>query len=391
MATHKPSTLDHILIWEDDMNGHAPEYVIGSAITYKNEGHTVSICTADNRRIIERLDDLGISKSTFNYIESSKIRLSLGRCFPSLTTRLSRSLSIVRDYYRAKSTAKNRTLLYLPTIHAVNFRDYNYIFDLFNVKWSGLYLNASNFRVDPSSESATLLRLFRCRNLNSLFTIDPLAVDFIQTTLKMDNVFFRPDFAYVCNNPSNELLEKVSTWTAGRKLGLHAGMLTARKGIAEFAKLIDEHDESQYCFVVAGRLSTSELSETEMMLVEATWNRANVMVINRSLQQSEFDTLLSLADFVFCCYRDWTQGSNVMIRAGLLGKPVITRKGYLCDEVCTQYNLGASVNPSAVEWTEITEDLLSNLRANPADNLVEVYSPLLIGNVSTQSAIEFPI
>jgi hypothetical protein len=391
MATHKPSTLDHILIWEDDILGHAPEYVIGSAITYKNEGHTVSICTADNRRIIERLDDLGISTSTFNYIESSKIRLSLGRCFPSLTTRLSRSLSIVRDYYRAKSTSKNRTLLYLPTIHAVNFSQYKYIFDLFNVSWSGLYLNASNFRVDPSSESATILRLFRSRNLNSLYTIDPLAVGFIQTTLKIDQVFFRPDFAYICKNLCADLLQTVSTWTAGRKLGLHAGMLTARKGIAEFAKLIDEHDESQYCFVVAGRLSTSELSETEMMLVEATWNRTNVMVINRSLQQSEFDTLLSLADFVFCCYRDWTQGSNVMIRAGLLDKPVITRKGYLCDEVCTQYNLGASVNPSAVKWTEITEDLLSNLRANPTDNLVEVYSPLLIGNVSTQSAIEFPI
>ena len=80
-----------------------------------------------------------------------------------------------------------------------------------------------------------------------------------------------------------------------------------------------------------------------------------------------------------------------MIRAGLLDKPVITRKGYLCDEICKQYNLGASVNPGDINWTEITQDLLSNLRANPTDNLMEVYSPLLIGDVSTQSAIELPI
>ena len=358
------------------MLGHAPEYVIGSAITYKNEGHTVSICTPDNRGIIERLDDLGICKSTFNYIDSSKIRLSLGKYFPSLTTRLSRSLSIVKDYYRAKSTLNSRTLLYLPTIHAVNFRHYKYIFDLFNVKWSGLYLNVSNFRVDPSSESAILLRLFKSRNLNSLFTIDPLAVEFIQTTINMEKVFFRPDYAYICKNHCHDLSEKVTKWAAERKLGLHAGMLTARKGIAEFAKLIDEHDESQYCFIIAGRISLSELTDSEKSLVESTWARSNVMVISRSLNQLEFDTLITIADFVFCCYRDWTQGSNVMIRAGMLGKPVITADKYLCQELCLQYNLGVVADSS--DWADTVTKAIS-LKLDPISDrgIIVDYAPTL--------------
>jgi hypothetical protein len=377
MGTHKPVRFERILIWEDDILGHAPEYVIGSAITYKNEGHDVTISTPINSTIIDRLKELGVSESTFDYLEPSSIRLFTGNVLPAFASRLSRCLSITRDYFRTKSKSNQRTLLYLPTIHAVNFSHYKYFFEALGVLWSGLYLNASNFRVEPQAESTTVKRLFKSRNIKSLFTIDQSAVDFLKTAMTCENIFFRPDFAYISKNLSPELLKIVLDWSEGRRIGLHAGMLTARKGIAEFAQLILQHDDSQYCFVIAGRLSTSELTIDELRLVERAWSQSNVMVINRSLNQMEFDTLLSSVDFVFCCYRNWTQGSNVMIRAGLVGKPVITATDYLCHEICDEYKLGVSVNYGGIEWSNVTDQLVTHVADNCMNNLVDIYSPQL--------------
>lgn len=376
MGTYKPARFDRILIWEDDMLGHAPEYVIGSAITYKNAGHDVTICTPLNSTIIVRLEELGVAKSIFDYLEPSNIRLFTGNVLPAFASRLSRCLSITRDYFRTKLKSNQRTLLYLPTIHAVNFSHYKYIFDALGVLWSGLYLNASNFRVEPKNEAKAIERLFKSKNLHSLFTIDPSAVNFLKEMLGNENVFFRPDFAYISKQLSPDLLKQVTDWSEGRIIGLHAGMLTARKGIAEFANLIVQHDKSSHCFVVAGRISKSELSPEELNLVERAWSQSNVMIISRSLDQMEFDTLLSSVDFVFCCYRNWTQGSNVMIRSGLIGKPVITADEHLCKEICLGYKIGIVANRPNWALT-VSNAITHNSDHELHYSLKNCYSPIL--------------
>lgn len=132
----------------------------------------------------------------------------------------------------------------------------------------------------------------------------------------------------------------------GKKVFLHFGGLSARKGTIDILKSIELLDDSLYkkvCFIFAGYLN-DDIKNIFGELVDKLSKKVQIEVYEGFCRYEFIDSLCSIADYLLLPYRSGSHSSGVLGFAAKHNIPVLSTSDGLLGSLIKSYKLGYSYN-----------------------------------------------
>jgi hypothetical protein len=206
----------------------------------------------------------------------------------------------------------------------------------------GIWMNTWGFRKpDGSLSTAVAARRypFLKEKETKLLVLDERVAEKLAAHVKA-GVSFLPELVDLTVTDRGTTLERLRNFKKGRRLLLLIGVLYGVKNIDLFLRVARELSGSNWVFAIIGEASTSlPLSGSEGLSGDDF-----LYLPQRVATEAEYNSLILEADILWCVYRRWEASSNIVIKAGMLGKPVLVSGGYLNAERVRRFGLGFVVS-----------------------------------------------
>ena len=150
------------------------------------------------------------------------------------------------------------------------------------------------------------------------------------------------------------------------------GSLNKRKGLLTMLRVSQEIAHQGYFFLFAGKLDSPSFSEDELKYIESivSSNPSNCFFyFERIPDENKFNTLINECNVLFVAYENFPNSSNLLTKAAIFKKPVISGKRFCIGERVKKYNLGFTISEGNVPecinvlesiYEELSTDFLSN-------------------------------
>jgi glycosyltransferase involved in cell wall biosynthesis len=218
----------------------------------------------------------------------------------------------------------------------------------------------------------TLHRILNHPKLNTLFCLDPFAVQKLEQESKSKNIVYLPDpvESSVLHLDSDSDLKEQIGIEPGRKSFLLFGALDSRKGIYQLLSaiaLLPYELCSRLCLVLVGGTNAEEQQKIRGRIAEVCQSKP-LQVIERFefISEHEVAKYFQLTDYVLATYQNHIGMSGILLLAAAAGKPVLSSDYGLMGELVRRYSLGIAVDTT--EPSEISEGL-SKCLLTPSDKL----------------------
>ncbi|MBW4582601.1 MAG: glycosyltransferase family 1 protein [Tildeniella nuda ZEHNDER 1965/U140] len=225
---------------------------------------------------------------------------------------------------------------------------------IFPYKWSGLYFQPRHLRQKQrfSFMGRHLLQrhsLLHSAYCQSIALLDEGVAEALQASLGNKPVITFPDFAD--ESPpdlSFELVQTIQEKAKGRKIIGLLGALGRYKGFLTMLRMSRETVEENFFFVFAGKLYRQEYSideQTEINCVIESNPDNCLFHLERIPGEPQFNAIISTCDALFALY-DYPHSSNILTKAAIFEKPIITSNQFCIGERARRYQLGVTATPN---------------------------------------------
>lgn len=194
-------------------------------------------------------------------------------------------------------------------------------------------------------------RVLNLKQLDVLFSLDPIAVDFMQKHFKTKARILRLPDSFVRYQTTEQEISQLRDELQvepGRRICMLLGVLDTRKGplqLLEAASRLAPEVQSQLCLLLVGSLTESIAAEVIEQVDRLNRNSpAQVILQNRYVSDSVVQRYYELADVALTTYQRHMGMSSALIRAALAKIPVLSSDFGLMGELVREMKLGITVN-----------------------------------------------
>ncbi|MEA5404596.1 glycosyltransferase [Arcicella sp. DC2W] len=203
------------------------------------------------------------------------------------------------------------------------------------------------------------------KTLNTLFCLDPFAVDFIQQNWKTKKVKFLPDPVQVYPyTKSIGSLKQTLRINENKKVFLIFGHLDDRKGISTvmdtFSKL-SEDKAKDVCLLIVGPWDVQEklLFEQKLAVLQQK-NSVQVITHNHFVADEDIQSFFEVSDYILALYQKHIGMSAIMVRAASAAKPLITFNYGLMGKITAEKQLGLLIDETIQDDFQLKLEVLLN-------------------------------
>ncbi|MEO5911174.1 MAG: glycosyltransferase [Pelobium sp.] len=225
---------------------------------------------------------------------------------------------------------------------------------IFPYRWSGLYMKPQNIVIkwQYSFLRKSLLNpnhLLRSRRCNTIgIFVKPLAEN-LYNVIKKPVITFPDIVDNVAPDLKFHIINKIVDKANGRTIVSLVGSLDKRKGIINLLMAAERLPKDKFFFVFAGQLSKSSFSESELFLIDNSKLSNAYFYFERIDDEPKFNALISISNIIYAAYIDFQFSSNLIGKAALYYKPLLTTSGTYMADLVEKYKLGEIVNSTDVE------------------------------------------
>lgn len=249
-----------------------------------------------------------------------------------------RALLMYSDRYQLPIILEQRSpcpfscIYFRPTFHYTKLANYQ----------PTLWQRLTAFR-----KQVLLRSMLKIRQLEVLFCLDPIAVDYIAQNFNTHaQISLMPDsFASYLTPPGRiaELRAELGI-ERGRYVLLLLGSLDHRKGPQQLlaaAEDISPDLQSKLCLLLVGNLQKS-IAKDVLTRIKRLNSSSNIQVIlqDKFISDTIVQQYYEIADVALTTYQNHFGMSSVLIRAGIAGIPVLSSDYALIGELVRKYHLG---------------------------------------------------
>lgn len=242
---------------------------------------------------------------------------------------------------------------------------------VFPYKWAGLTLQEN---LELLKHQSTFLKYFhhfiaaqssRCK---VVATLDEESGQRLEVKIQKPIVVF-PDFADESDpDPDYFLAKQIKQIAAERTIVSLVGVLQKRKGVLTLVKVAQQCKKHPFFFVFAGGLDKSSFNSSELSILEdfvALQPENCFFHLSRIPGESQFNALIHSSDILFAAYEGFPNSSNILTKASIFKKTVVTTHGFCMGNRVTKFNLGKTVVEGNVdEIIQALQDLRYELSSD---------------------------
>lgn len=227
-------------------------------------------------------------------------------------------------------------------------------------------------RMQQWKEQFFLLRVLRNHSFNTLFSLDPFAVEAIAQMGGRATVTHLPDpapFVYSSDRPVDALKQQLGI-EPGRQVFLLFGRLSeSRKGVPQVAEaiaMLPAALHQKLCLVLAGEPAGPGTDQLEAWLRPIA--DSGVQIVNRHgyIPESDVPNYFQLADVVLAPYQKHVGMSGILLLAAAARKPILSSNYGLMGEMVKRYGLGLGVDST------VPQELAQGMRQFLSDDWMTV-------------------
>ena len=229
-------------------------------------------------------------------------------------------------------------IYYRPTFHYHNFSTEK---------------SSSKERLQQWKEQIFLFRVLRNPSLETLFSLDPLAVESIEGLGGSANVIHLPDpapFAYSCDRPTDPLRQQLNI-EPDRTVFLFFGRLSeSRKGVPQLVEAISMLSSDlcqKICLLFAGEPEGAGTEQLDLWLTPIRDSGVQIVSCHGYIPESEVPNYFQLADVVLAPYQKHVGMSGILLLAASARKPLLSSNYGLMGEMVRRYGLGVAVDSTS--------------------------------------------
>jgi len=136
-----------------------------------------------------------------------------------------------------------------------------------------------------------------------------------------------------------------------KKVFLHIGSISKRKGTLEIFKIIERLDEKKsnnYCFIIAGKFD-EKIKKELYSLYECVKNKVQIVLIDSFIPYEDIANLCKNCDFLLLPYLETSRSSGIIGYGAQFGKPSIVPRHGLLGKLVMRYDLGICLKDDFVD------------------------------------------
>ncbi|MDY6899858.1 MAG: glycosyltransferase, partial [Cyanobacteriota bacterium] len=228
---------------------------------------------------------------------------------------------------------------------------------IFPYQWSGLYFQPRHLRSQikfefirhgPLNPDSVL----QSSNCKSVAVLDEGISDKLQKTIINKPVIIFPDFTDESKpDMTFPLIKEIEEKAEGRKIVGLLGSLAKRKGFLKLLEIAQLSLEENSFFIFIGKLdkqsfSTEELDKINSFIESKPQNC--LFHLERIPNESQFNALIKICDILFALY-NYPHSSNILTKAAIFEKPVISIDNFCMGERVSKYRLGLTISNNSTE------------------------------------------
>jgi hypothetical protein len=343
----------HILIPEIDLSGHHAIYLENIAIAHLSDGHILTIGISEefiDNEVLKLLQGNYPNKIFIFQIEAKRARKILNPAIGSFKREIG-VWCLFREIYNKVTSEQKIDYVFYPYLDYCLYAVALLGSPFKSTEWSAICMRPSfhyyKFHLKKSKQTVVdwmkqnfFLRLLKNKTLKSIFSIDELLVNSIDTN--SENIKYLED---PVNTPifmdCNGLKEKYGLRSLSKVILVY-GVIDHRKNINALLSILDViHGWS---VLIVGKQDRF----TEVNLLSSQWNnlrnQGRIAVINRYISTKEEEEIFNLSDVVWVGYLQHYQMSGVLVKAGVYKRPIIACEEGLIGWHAKEYELGVRTN-----------------------------------------------
>lgn len=219
-------------------------------------------------------------------------------------------------------------------------------------KWGGLGFQLRRFyKNNSSAEKVLVSNLFRVKSCKVIATLDEGLADFIQDKKIQNKIVTFPDITY-SDVADGKLVQDIKKAANGRKVISMLGALDHRKGFLTLLNVAERlKDNNEYFFVFAGKMYRTFLpdkqQEVDALLLKKLPN--TYLYLDYIESDSEFNGMVRASDILFLVYDNFDFSSNLLTKAAIFNKPVVTSRDTLMGDRVVKYGTGEVIAQGNIE------------------------------------------
>ena len=234
-------------------------------------------------------------------------------------------------------------------------------------------------------------RLLKLKQMDVLFSLDPLAVGYMQDHFPTHAKIWQLPDSFVRHETTPSQIKELSSELAveqDRKVCMLLGVLDSRKGplqLLDAASRIPDAVQRKLCILLVGSL-TPAIEDDVLKKVEQLQQTTSLQVILKNAYVS--DTIVQryydLADVALTTYQRHMGMSSALIRAALAEIPVLSSSYGLMGNLVEKERLGITVD---TEDPAAFTTALATFVEQPAERLFDVSSALAFASSHSPTAL----
>jgi glycosyltransferase involved in cell wall biosynthesis len=212
------------------------------------------------------------------------------------------------------------------------------------------YTSSKQERIWQLRDSLCLKGLLSNSNLQTLFCLDPFAVEKINAKISKSTAIYLPDPVQIYNHSDCDLEElKLSLGIENnRQICLLFGVITQRKGINQLLEAVESLPPEiacRLCLLLIGPLERGEEQELQIRVTNIR-ESLPVQIICRHdfIADQQIQPYFQISDVILAPYQRHIGMSAILVRAATSGKPILSSDFGLMGEVTRRYSLGLTVD-----------------------------------------------
>lgn len=195
-----------------------------------------------------------------------------------------------------------------------------------------------------------LLKLIlRSRQFNSLFSLDPYAVQAIERLSSSAKAFHLPDPVAIDSTPS------ISTADLRLQLGIEPdrkvlllfGRISGRKGVYKLLESVQHLSAKtceKICLLIVGQIPDSERERIYSQIAAIEHLKTTQVILHEQyVAESEVSAYFQLADLVLAPYQQHVGMSGILLQAAAAKRPVLSSNYGLMGKLTQTYQLGLAI------------------------------------------------
>jgi len=363
---------DKVMLFELDYRGHHPGYVQHLVKYWCNQNFPGQLDVLVSQQFAQHHSNvvgLGSDQKNVRFVtitsqEQEQLFESadLGDSFTGRIQRSFQEWNLLRQYTAQLGTT-HCMLMYFDTLLlrlALNSK--------LSCPFSGIYFRPvfhyssfANYRPARKEhlwqwrDQVCLRRILNSSKLDTLFCLDPIAVEHINQLDAQSRAMFLPDPVQIYPPSTSQLDELRATLKIqpGRKVFLLFGVLTKRKGIDQVLEAIATLSAAQcqqVCLLLIGPIPKEDREELQARIANLTQSHP-VQVVGRHefVTDEAIQPYFQIADVILTPYQRHIGMSAILVRAAAAQKPVLSSDFGLMGEVTRRYQLGLAVDSEHVQ------------------------------------------